>query len=581
MFIWNFESGFWTLLILYVSILNCVCLIYFPFSSFKIEFLFFGVQSDLPPCFAALGSATSYAPHLTDSTIFQTNEASRSKVFPSPANDGDEVSRGNKMELRRSANGLWSAMSAEWCQQLDTWFPASAEPLSSCINNVLSCSIPDDSQLQMETARIVWRCCHLFQSSPIHSRPGGPPGNTCHNGLVHPVTRSALPSVHSALGIKHFLPFPLDNNVSPAVNIFPGFNTMDPVQKAVLHHTLGLLPAATAAAPKRRHVSCGVCRLRFNSQNQALAHYKGTKHARKLKARDTPKSKLKGTPLAKEPRTDRKDAVPTTVPPPLSSTLRLAIPSESTVTRETPTDVAGTLSSVTNAPEVTSEFELNLPSETEPDLDPDKEPEKDAETEEEKARRLLYCSLCKVAVNSASQLEAHNSGTKHKTMLEARSGVGSIKSFPRPGIKGKVAPPSSSKASTGLQNKTFYCETCDVHVNSETQLKQHISSRRHKDRAAGKPAKPKYTPYSKGATKQTIKLSLGKERPCPPLAALLPTQLMAAAAAALGSTFPQRPTHGPASNPALFPTPPLTTPLLRPTAGPIRTAHPQVLFAPY
>lgn len=34
----------------------------------------------------------------------------------------------------------------------------------------------------------------------------------------------------------------------------------------------------------------------------------------------------------------------------------------------------------------------------------------DEETEEEKAIRLLYCSLCKVAVNSASQLQAHNSG---------------------------------------------------------------------------------------------------------------------------------------------------------------------------
>lgn len=61
-------------------------------------------------------------------------------------------------------------------------------------------------------------------------------------------------------------------------------------------------------------------------------------------------------------------------------------------------------------------------------------------------------------------------GTKHKTMLEARSGVGSIKSFPRPGVKSKLA--ASTKSSTGLQNKTFYCETCDVHVNSETQLKQ-------------------------------------------------------------------------------------------------------------
>ena len=31
--------------------------------------------------------------------------------------------------------------------------------------------------------------------------------------------------------------------------------------------------------------------------------------------------------------------------------------------------------------------------------------------EEEKAKRLLYCALCKVAVNSLSQLEAHNKGT--------------------------------------------------------------------------------------------------------------------------------------------------------------------------
>lgn len=33
-----------------------------------------------------------------------------------------------------------------------------------------------------------------------------------------------------------------------------------------------------------------------------------------------------------------------------------------------------------------------------------------AELEEEKAKKLLYCSLCKVAVNSLSQLEAHSGG---------------------------------------------------------------------------------------------------------------------------------------------------------------------------
>lgn len=44
------------------------------------------------------------------------------------------------------------------------------------------------------------------------------------------------------------------------------------------------------------------------------------------------------------------------------------------------------------------------------DVDVEVAPEE--ETEEEKAIRLLYCSLCKVAVNSASQLQAHNSGEK-------------------------------------------------------------------------------------------------------------------------------------------------------------------------
>ena len=51
-----------------------------------------------------------------------------------------------------------------------------------------------------------------------------------------------------------------------------------------------------------------------------------------------------------------------------------------------------------------------LEKETQRDGEMDVAPEQ--ETEEEKAIRLLYCSLCKVAVNSASQLQAHNIGEK-------------------------------------------------------------------------------------------------------------------------------------------------------------------------
>lgn len=56
-------------------------------------------------------------------------------------------------------------------------------------------------------------------------------------------------------------------------------------------------------------------------------------------------------------------------------------------------------------------------------------------------------------------------------MLQARSGEGAIKSFPRTGVKAKLVV-AACESPTGLQNKTFHCEICDVHVNSETQLKQ-------------------------------------------------------------------------------------------------------------
>ncbi len=83
-----------------------------------------------------------------------------------------------------------------------------------------------------------------------------------------------------------------------------------------------------------------------------------------------------------------------------------------------------------------------------------------------------------------------------------------------------------------------------------------------------------------------IKLSLGKERQCQPLTAqILPAHLaaVAAAAAAIGNSFSHRTNHGtnPNPTPALFQTQTLPAALLRPAPGPIRTSHPQVLFAPY
>uniref|UniRef100_A0A8C6XB26 Zinc finger protein 385D n=1 Tax=Naja naja TaxID=35670 RepID=A0A8C6XB26_NAJNA len=306
---------------------------------------------------------------------------------------------------------------------------------------------------------------------------------------------------------------------------------MDPIQKAVINHTFGV------PLPHRRKqiISCNICQLRFNSDSQAAAHYKGTKHAKKLKALEAMKNKQKCVTT--------KDS---------AKTIFTSITTNTINTNSDKTDSTTEAPAISTSPAI--KIRKNSVTMTEITSKIDKFPSTATsssvsslgETEEEKAKRLLYCSLCKVAVNSASQLEAHNSGTKHKTMLEARNGSGTIKAFPRTGIKGKGP---INKGNTGLQNKTFHCEICDVHVNSETQLKQ-------------------------------VKLVFSKEAAKPVAPRILPNPLAAAAAAAavaVNSPFSLR-TAPPAT---LFQTSALPPSLLRPAPGPIRTTHTPVLFAPY
>ncbi|XP_041421938.1 zinc finger protein 385D isoform X2 [Xenopus laevis] len=345
-------------------------------------------------------------------------------------------------------------------------------------------------------------------------------GGTCHSPALSALIRPPLPALQTPLDIKQFLPFNLDGGAT--VNLLQNFTT-----------------------------------------SQATAHFKGTKHAKKLKALEAMKNKQKSaatkdiakTIITSFPTNTMNGISEKTGVPAISTSTTLEIRKISVMTMDSSSTVDKKITLLTSS--------SMCPS---------------VETEEEKAKRLLYCSLCKVAVNSASQLEAHNSGTKHKTMVEARSGCGTIKAFPRTGIKGKVL---INKGSTGLQNKTFHCEICDVHVNSETQLKQHISSRRHKDRAAGKPPKPKYSPYNKlqkSSNPVATKLAFTKQRLKPLTPRILPNPLAAiAAAVAMNSSFSLRST--PAAT--LFQSPALPSALLRPAPGPIRTTHTPVLFAPY
>uniref|UniRef100_A0A4W5JTC1 Zinc finger protein 385D n=2 Tax=Hucho hucho TaxID=62062 RepID=A0A4W5JTC1_9TELE len=387
-------------------------------------------------------------------------------------------------------------------------------------------------------------------------------GNVCQNTTMHSLARGPPASgAQTSMALKPLLPF----------SLFPGFSEMDHVHKVLIDPRFGL-----ATPPMRKpSSSCVVCRLRFNSESQASSHYSGTKHFKRLKALDPLDCKTRA------PDAVTKSVSPCPVPSSSDSSLTdvtfgpmLSPPSASgvatstcspAVSMETPTDP-----SLLPCPMVEKEKEMEGAV------------EEVGESEEEKAKRLLYCSLCKVAVNSPSQLQAHNSGTKHKTMLEARSGDGAIKSFPRSGVKAKLAPPT--ELSTGLQNKTFHCEICDVHVNSETQLKQHIKSRRHKDRAAGKPAKPKFSPYGLPPQRnQSVGIALRKEQDlAKPLAScLLQRHLSLAAAAAMATPSPFHLRPAPTPGPALFQIQALPQTLLHTAPGPFRTAHTSVLFSPY
>ncbi|XP_033825387.1 zinc finger protein 385A isoform X2 [Periophthalmus magnuspinnatus] len=412
------------------------------------------------------------------------------------------------------------------------------------------------------------------------------------------------------LDMKPFLQFPMETAPPPhSMSLFHNFNTMDPVQKAVINHTFGVPLVKT----KRPIISCNVCQIRFNSESQAEAHYKGNRHARRVKGIETSKSRPQdgdkpptvpptSSPSPPGVQTSTSDSEQTSKPdethplpqingpllppmsdpitPPLDSPIPsvcpiLSAPTPPLMPPASSSPGCGGTSSGSSTGSSSSEQPVSGPSAPSATSSP--------ETEEDKAKKLLYCSLCKVAVNSLSQLEAHNKGTKHKTILEARSGLGPIKAYPRLGPK-PSGEQGGGPVDPNTQERTFHCEICNVRVNSELQLKQHISSRRHRDGMAGKP-NPLLSRHKKhrGAD-LTSSLTFSKDLTKALGAGLLPSPLaVAAAMAAAASSNPLAlRAAAPAPHPHhLLQGPPLSHAILRPAPGPIRTTHGPILFSPY
>ncbi|XP_056294627.1 zinc finger protein 385A-like [Pseudoliparis swirei] len=399
--------------------------------------------------------------------------------------------------------------------------------------------------------------------------------------------------IPTPLAMKPFLRFPLESHHPAGIGLFHNFNIMDPVQKAVMTHTFGPPMVKT----KRPIISCNICQIRFNSESQAEAHYKGNRHARRVKGIETSKT----THLQEG---DKQHPPPTASPSPRGPSPSSPSPDpnrqddsqscpNSNKSPLTPSPLpTPTLSSDAECPLLTS-VSTPLASSPSPTMaistssadpaatgvpeTPSPAPSPSSgESEEKKANKLLYCSLCKVAVNSLSQLEAHNKGTKHKTILEARSGLGPIKVYPRLSPKPSSEQGGELSSDPNTQERTFHCEICNVRVISELQLKQHISSRRHRDGVAGKP-NPLLNRHKKRTDFMELPKTLG--------AGLLPNPLAVAAVMAAAASSNQLALRSPCPTSHHHPHHHLLqgTPLslLRAAPGPMRTTHGPILFTPY
>ncbi|NWT60947.1 Z385C protein, partial [Erythrocercus mccallii] len=404
------------------------------------------------------------------------------------------------------------------------------------------------------------------RSPPSRSRlpkgcPWGPSGHSSPLLASLPIPGRPL---HPPLDIKHFLTFRL-NGTSP-LNLFPNFNTMDPVQKAVISHTFGV----PAPLKKKQFISCNICHLRFNSAVSGAIDGAG----REQGARGQPlsgaspamghspqESEGEGSSLGLGPSTEESPAeLPGSVAP-------LGSPPASELSEGT-SDATSVASSSAQAAEAqAAESGSSVSSAPE------------SEKEGKKNKQHLYCPTCKVTVNSLSQLEAHNTapwGGQRWELLRVPLKPGGGQTHSQGGHKSKRI---GNKGSINIQNKAFHCQVCEIYVNSETQLKQHMSSRRHKDRLAGKPPKPKYSPYNKLQKNAALasKLALQKHLTKTLATRFLPSPLTAAAVCAMPGPLALRPAaattlfQAPILGPALFRTPPAH---VRPTPGPI-------VFAPY
>lgn len=105
----------------------------------------------------------------------------------------------------------------------------------------------------------------------------------------------------------------------------------------------------------------------------------------------------------------------------------------------------------------------------------------------------LQCKLCNIKVTSAAQLTGHFQGAKHLKKLKASADPDS-QSGPVPASETVLAAVNNTVTANDYSmfrtpSGSYYCNTCNMPMNNEVALAQHLSGKKHqKNSAVGKAA---------------------------------------------------------------------------------------------
>ncbi|KAF5284138.1 hypothetical protein FQR65_LT00138 [Abscondita terminalis] len=93
----------------------------------------------------------------------------------------------------------------------------------------------------------------------------------------------------------------------------------------------------------------------------------------------------------------------------------------------------------------------------------------------------LRCQLCNVSVTSEQQMMLHINGSRHKKKLQVQEPMKSTDDTILSSLVDNVAKTDLSvfRTPTGF----YYCNPCNLTLNSEIQFKQHLDSKRHKKKS--------------------------------------------------------------------------------------------------